>query len=52
MMAGWMISESEPIHQRTMKEGWMISEQELNPPAHHDGGMMSEPEHFHQRTIG
>jgi hypothetical protein len=31
-----MISEPEPIHQRTMKDGWMIS----------------EPEPFHQRTIG
>ncbi len=42
---------SEPIHHRP-SDGWMISELELNPPAHHDEGMISEPEPFHQRTIG
>jgi hypothetical protein len=39
-MDGWMIRESEPIYQRTMKEGWMMSELELDPPAHHDVGMI------------
>jgi hypothetical protein len=51
-MDGWMIRESEPMYQRTMKEGWMMSELELNPPAHLDVGMISEPEPFHQRNIG
>jgi hypothetical protein len=55
MKDAWMISELQPIHQRTndgWMDGWMISEPE---PIHQltmkDGWMISEPEPIHQLTM-